>query len=237
MIFLRVMEVLNALVRRADGWALLHGLGHRLISHRAVFYVDGMVLFIKAEASDILVTWEIFKLFEGASGLGCNMSKTQLAPIRCTADEVETAISLLSCQLVQFPIKYLSIPLSMSKLSKASLQPMVDKMADNLSAWKGNIMHRSVCLALIKLTLYATSVYTAISIKLPGWLLHAVEKIAKTFLWTRSEEVRPVKCLMAWGRVQRPLRLGGLEILDLCRFGQALQVHWLWLRCVKSSRP
>jgi hypothetical protein len=81
MLFLLVMEVLNALVRTAEGWSLLHGLGHRLISHRAAFYTDDMVLFVKPEASNILVTQEIFKLFEGASGLGCNLSKTQLAPI------------------------------------------------------------------------------------------------------------------------------------------------------------
>jgi hypothetical protein len=81
------------------------------------------------------------------------------------------------------------------------------------------------------------TVYIAISIKLPGWLLRVMKKIAKAFMWTSSDEVRPGKCLLTWGRVQRPLHLGGLGILGLCRFGRALHLSWLCLRHVKSSRP
>jgi hypothetical protein len=91
-------------------------------------------------------------------------------------------------------------------------------------------MNYSGRLALIKITLIAMIVYTAIYIKLPGWLLRAVEKLSKAFLWTSSDEVWGGKCLLAWGRVKCPLWLGGLGILDLRRFGRALQVRWLWLR-------
>jgi hypothetical protein len=91
-------------------------------------------------------------------------------------------------------------------------------------------MNYSGRLALIKITLIAMIVYTAIYIKLPGWLLRAVEKLSKAFLWTSSDEVWGGKCLLAWGRVKCPLWLGGLGILDLRCFGRALQVRWLWLR-------
>jgi hypothetical protein len=85
----------------------LHDLGHQLISHRAAFYADDMIMFLKLEASDIHVAREIFKLFKGSSGLGCSLNKSQLVPIRCSLDQVELAINLFPCQLVQFPIKYL----------------------------------------------------------------------------------------------------------------------------------
>lgn len=36
------------------------------------------------------------------------------------------------------------------------------------------------------------------------------------------------KCVVAWPQVQRPLRLGGLCILDMELFGKALHLIWLW---------
>jgi hypothetical protein len=181
-------------------------------------------MFLKPEVVDIHITCEIFNLFEGSSRLGCNLSKNQLSPIRCSSDQVELAINLFPCQLVQFLIKYLGVPLSIMKLPKSSLQPLVDRMADRLPSWKGNLMNCSNRLAHIKSTLIAMTFYTTICIKLTRWLLWVVEKLTKAFLWTGSDEVQGGKCLLAWGRVQHPLRLGGLGILDLCLFGHALQV-------------
>jgi hypothetical protein len=85
---------------------------------------------------------------------------------------------------VQFPTKYLGIPLSTHKLPKVALQPMVDKVADKLTAWKGRLMHRSGRLALIKSTLAAMPINISINIDLPRLLLRALEKIMKGFLWT-----------------------------------------------------
>jgi hypothetical protein len=48
------------------------------------------------------------------------------APIRCTEDQVALAESLFACSVVEFPIKYLDIPLSVTKLPKAALHPLVD---------------------------------------------------------------------------------------------------------------
>jgi hypothetical protein len=104
---------------------------------------------------------------------------------------------------------------------------MMDKVADNFSAWKGRLMHRSGRLALIKSTLVAMPVYVAISVTLPSWLIKALEKIMNRFLWSGTEEVQGDKCMVAWGRVQRPLQLGGLGVTDLKLCGMALRLRWL----------
>jgi hypothetical protein len=65
----------------------------------------------------------------------------------------------------------------------------------------------------------------------------AFEKIAKAFLWPGSDVVQAEKCLVAWGRVQRPLHLGGLGILDLQRMGTTLHLQWLWYWHTDPSRP
>jgi hypothetical protein len=140
-----------------------------------------------------------------------------------------TCLLYVPCQVVDFPLTYLGMPLSVTKISNTVLHPLVDKLADRLPAWKGRLMHRSGRLALIKSTLAAMLVYLVISIELPLWLLKAFERIMKAFLSMGTDEVKGGKCLVAWSRVQRPLLLGGLSILDFRLLGRALRLRWLWL--------
>jgi hypothetical protein len=115
----------------------------------------------------------------------------------------------LPLQAVQFPIKYLGI------------------LANKLSVWKGQLMHHSSCLALIKSTLAAMPVYLSISIGLPEWMHKALENIMKGFLWISTNVFQKVKCTIVWGKVQCPLQMGGLGIVDLKLFGMALGLQWL----------
>jgi hypothetical protein len=52
--------------------------GVSAIPQRVVFYVDDLILFIRPATQDLLVLHEIFILFEGTSGLGCNLAKCQM---------------------------------------------------------------------------------------------------------------------------------------------------------------
>jgi hypothetical protein len=187
MMFVLVMEVLNSLFHKADYWSLLQKLPPRHIPFRVSMYADDMVLFFTPIQGDLQLAKAIFELFEKASCLGCNVAKCQMVPIRCSSEKVVLAQELFPCPVKDFPIVYLGIPLSTSKLPKSVFQPMVDKMADRLPAWKGRLMHRSGHLALIKSTLVAMPVYTAISHALPPWVIKAFVQIFRGFLWAGSK--------------------------------------------------
>jgi hypothetical protein len=47
------------------------------------FYAEDLVLFILPNVRDLQMTRIILSIFENSSGLGCNMAKCQMAPIRC----------------------------------------------------------------------------------------------------------------------------------------------------------
>jgi hypothetical protein len=72
--------------------------------------------------------------------------------------------------------------------------------------------------------------HLAISLGLPPWVLKALENIMKCILWSVTDSVQGGRCLVTCGCVQRPLELGGFEILDPKIFGQALRQQWLWLQ-------
>jgi hypothetical protein len=121
MLFLLVMEVLSALIRKADQWALLQQLGSNAIPHCAAFYADDLILFVLPEEQDLQTLRCIFEVFERASGLGSNLTRCQLVPIRCSEEPKQLVLAHLPCQAMQFLIKYLKIPLSTHKLPKAAL--------------------------------------------------------------------------------------------------------------------
>jgi hypothetical protein len=104
-----------------------------------------------------------------------------------------------------------------------------DRIANKLPALKGRILHRNGYLTFFKMTLCVVPVYTSININLPGWLIKAIQKVLKYFLWLGSEVMQNNKCIVTWRRVQRPLHLDGLGVLDLQLFGIALWVCWLRL--------
>jgi len=49
------------------------------------------------------------------------------------------------------------------------------------------------------------------------WFIWTVDKIRRGFLWKDREQVNGGNCLAAWHKVQRPLDLGGLVVLNLDR--------------------
>jgi hypothetical protein len=85
-LFLLVMEALSALIRKADEWSLLQSLQLPATPHRASLYADDLIMFINPSPADMGMAKEIFLLFEGASGLGCNVAKCQVVAIRCEPD-------------------------------------------------------------------------------------------------------------------------------------------------------
>jgi hypothetical protein len=189
-------------------------------------YTNDVILFLSPMVPDLELASNIFKIFEGASGLTCNMSKCQTMPIRCEPSYLELATSFLPCTVTEFPVRYLGVPLSVMTLSRAACQRLIDGMANRLPMWKGSLMHKSGRLALIKSTLVVMLVHTTISLELPAWVRKAMVKIMHCFLWSRSDTVRGGKCSVACHLVQRLLNLGGLDILDLRITGMSLRLRW-----------
>jgi hypothetical protein len=62
---------------------------------------------------------------------------------------------LLPCNLAEFPCHYLGLPLSLKKLTKDQLQPLVDKIADQLPGWKTDLLTRLGRKVLVQIVLTA----------------------------------------------------------------------------------
>jgi hypothetical protein len=88
---------------------------------------------------------------------------------------------LLPCKVEVFPMKYLGLPLSLKRLTKAQLQPLMDKLADLLPAWKVDLMTRAGSGIQVQSVLTATVIYHAIALDLPNGPLRLLTKLGVVF--------------------------------------------------------
>lgn len=155
---------------------MLQPLARRAVGHWVSIYFDGVVLFSTSTADDLNLIKTMLQKFGIASGLHTNMAKSSIVPIRCEGDEVEAARVVMGCTTATFPCKYLGLPLSIRKLTKADLQAIVDKVVDRLPSWKAALMARYGRLILVKAVLTAIPIYLLIALDVPKWVIKAIDK-------------------------------------------------------------
>jgi hypothetical protein len=237
MLFILVMDVLNSLFRKAGDLGLLQPLSRRHQTHRISLYADDVALFIRPVEDEMNLTMEILGHFGEASGLYTNLQKSCVIPIRCEDSQMELVDQTLPCTTAEFPCTYLGLPISDRHLKKAELMVWIDKIGNKLPGWQASLMNMAGRTAWVRFVLSAIPIYALIAIKVPKWFIKAINKLRRAFLWKGRNQVNGGSCLVAWEKVQRPLHLGGLGILNLEIMSWALQIRWLWFQKTDSNRP
>jgi hypothetical protein len=64
-----------------------------------------------------------------------NFQKISLVPIRCVHIDLDAILDGIPVEPATFPIKYLSIPLSIWCLTRLDLQYLKDKATTKISSW------------------------------------------------------------------------------------------------------
>jgi len=110
-------------------------------------------------------------------------------------------------------------------------------MADKLPGWKAVLMNRAGRITMVRFVLLAIPIYLLIVINVPKWLINAIDKIRRGFLWKGKEQANGACCLVAWEKVSRPQDFGGLGIINLEVMAWALQARWQWHKKTRTDRP
>jgi hypothetical protein len=134
---------------------------------------------------------------------------------------------VLGCKKGTFPIIYLGLPLSDKRLPKITYLPLLQKFSARLSGWAAKKLSMAAMIVLINVVLSALPTYFMSIFSLPAWVIREIDKIGINFLCHDTPESRRMH-LINWELVTTPKRLGGLGIVDLKTFNQALLVKWYW---------
>jgi hypothetical protein len=117
------------------------------------------------------------------------------------------------------------------------VQPIIDKVADQLSGWKAELMTRARRKVHVQFVMTGRLIYLVMAVDLPLGAYKAIDKIRKAFLWQGRRNINGGHCLVTWERVCRPIELGGLGVFNLKKLGWALRMRWLWLAKTDLDKP
>jgi hypothetical protein len=207
--FILAMDVLVYMFSKAEEEGLLQQLSNRKRLHRISLYADDVALFVHPSAADLSITLGILQLFGDASGLHNNAQKSNVIPIRCSMEDMVETQGLLPCGISSFPCRYLGLPLSLHKLSRQHLQPFIDKIADQLSNWKADLLTKAGRRTLVQHVLTSMTVYMAMAVDIPQWGLDAIDRLRKGFLWRGRKKVNGGTAWWLGERFAAPFSLVG----------------------------
>lgn len=195
------------------------------------------MIFASPTAQDMITIRETLAFFGNASGLHTNLQKSLIAPIACIDEQVQRISTFLPARISEFPIQYLGLPLTVGRLKKVHLQPLVDKVAACISTWKASLMNKAGRLTMVKVVMTSTCTHTFISLKIPEWVISEIDKRRRSFLWAARQKAHGGQCPVAWTASCRPQELGGLGTTDLTIASYALRLRWMWLKRANPDRP
>jgi hypothetical protein len=118
LLFILVIDVPNSLVLKASEQDFLQPLIGGGRGQRISLYAHDVVLFLQPCPEELTLVKEILRVFGEASELVTNISNCSFTPITCGDQKVQVVQQFFPCSMVQFPCKYLGLPLGIKKLPK-----------------------------------------------------------------------------------------------------------------------
>ncbi|KAA0036166.1 LINE-1 retrotransposable element ORF2 protein [Cucumis melo var. makuwa] len=148
-----------------------------------LLYVDDILIFIEDDNRAIKSLQKDIFLFEAASGLTINRSRSSITPINIPINRSNEVANLCNIPTKPFPVDYLRVPLLGKPNSKGLWTNIVDKIQKKLNDWKYSQLSKGGKLTLIQASLSSLPTYQLSVFKAPIGVGKSNEKHWRDFLW------------------------------------------------------
>lgn len=234
-LFLLVAEGLARLVERAISNNLLTSVGPQRDAKVAIIqYADDTIFFCEAKRRQMRNLLFLWQIFEWASGLKINKSKSELFYLGRIDGKGERLADILGCKLGTFPTRYLGLPLSIKSLRKEDWWSIIEKIEKRIEGWQAKLLSRGGRLVLVNSVLANLPLFFLSVFRAPSWAIRRIEALQSAFFWMGRSTITGGHYLVQWKSMCRSKKKGGLEILDLNNMNIALLAKWWW-RFLSSS--
>ncbi|XP_015950345.1 uncharacterized protein LOC107475226 [Arachis duranensis] len=151
-LFVLIGEILNSTMCRLREKGLLKPLevGRNRVKLSHLQFADDTILFCPCELETIRGYRRLLKGFEMMTGMKINFRKSAIIGLNCDEEVVDMACDVLGCSKANLPIKYLGIPLGANPKRTKTWRPVINKIEERLSGWKGKLLSKAGKLVLIK---------------------------------------------------------------------------------------
>ncbi|KAJ9561753.1 hypothetical protein OSB04_006913 [Centaurea solstitialis] len=228
-LFTFVMEgfsmILKMCIEEANEFGFHHGCADIQISH--LCFADDLFVFTRGDVASVEVLKKALSIFANHSGLSPNLNKSDVFFGNVPSDIKNAILNCLPFRLGTFPIRYLGVPLSPSRLKASDFGNLVSKVKMKLHNWKAKFLSFGGRKQLIISVLQSMQLYWMAVFVFPSCIIHELEACFRDFLWSQGEQAKG-RCKVAWHLLCKPKEAGGLGFRKLTTWNRALIAKQLW---------
>lgn len=100
-----------------------------------LMFADNVLIFSKAYLPTLKMIMQVLTDFHVCSGLKANIAKSQVIFGGCDTDLQTDCLHITQFQEGSFPLRYLGVPITASKLSKNECRVLVEKIMGKVQLW------------------------------------------------------------------------------------------------------
>ena len=193
-----------------------------------LFFADDSLLFCKANMQACHKLKAALDDFCAQSGQLINFHKSSLmfSKNTCNFDKQAVGGVFNIPHSVSFG-KYLGCSLFQGRPSADLFHSLTSKAASKLDTWVSNCFSKAGRVVLIQANLESLPTHTMQCYKLPSRITDQLDRINREFFWKTSSATGGLP-LVAWDKVCRPKKLGGLGLRKFAAVNTAFTAKLIW---------
>ncbi|KAH9670660.1 er membrane protein complex subunit 10 [Citrus sinensis] len=161
------------------------------------------------------------------SGLKINLRNSSIVGINFQDQKLIDLASSVGCEIGNWPLKYLGLPLGGNCRKADFWAPVLEKVERRLDGWKKACLYKGGRLTLIQSVLSSLRSYFMSLFQIPVSVAKRIEEAMRDFLWEGIGEGKKDH-LVSWRVVSQPQSKGGLGLGNIINRNKALLGKWLW---------
>lgn len=162
----------------------------RRVATTHVCFADDVIIFTKGNVDSVKGVVSILGNFSRYSSLSINSSKTSLLTGGVDANAALLWANEMDFQCATPPIKYLGLPLCMSRLSENDCYPLIERITGKIHSWQVRFLSYAGRVELVKSVLSSLCIYWLKAFVLPKSVLGKIKSLCGKFLWECSKVTR-----------------------------------------------
>jgi hypothetical protein len=215
LLFNLAADCLAKMVQRAQENNLIKGLISDLIPKRVAIlqYADDTILCMEDDVETMTNMKILLYLYEKMSDLKINFGKSEIIMVSSEEQKALLYSEMINCATGSWPIKYLGVPVSGSRLHVKDWMSLNDKILKRLDGWQSTSLSYGGKLILLNACLSCIPTYAMSMYLLPKTVVKKIDIVRKRFFWQGGANKRKYH-LVKWAVITKPKK-GGLGVKDL----------------------
>eukprot|EP00253_Pinus_taeda_P034383 PITA_34383 len=202
--------------------------GAPTVSHQQ--FADDNMIFGHPSVQEARALNSLLNIFSTASRACINRIKSQIFFFNTHPTTQRSIARILGFSIASLPSTYLGAPLIESARKHSSWTILLEKLENRLLLWTHRSLNMASRLVLIKAVLQSMPLYLFSILAAPKWVLKAIKKLQRNFLWGSSGHNRKW-ALIKWEKACLPKKVGGIGLRDPEHNNAIMgaKIWWKWL--------